>query len=233
MIKVTSGRRLFVLGTGTEVGKTYVSGLITKKLTDNGLSAGYYKVAMSGNQRDSNGYLRPGDAQYVKEISGVEQPLETMYSYVYENAFSPHLAAQIEGNPVEMRIAQAAFMRVRREYEYVTIEGSGGVLCPIRFDENRIWLLDIVKTFGAGCIVVANAGLGAINAVGLTAFYLREHAIPLRGIVFNHYLIGNVMHEDNRKMCEDLTGVAVVACVKDGDQELALSVDELKGLYNT
>ena len=45
-------RGLFVIGTGTDVGKTYVTALIVKKLKDSGVSAAYYKAAMSGNQRD-------------------------------------------------------------------------------------------------------------------------------------------------------------------------------------
>ena len=45
------GHALFLAGTGTDVGKTYVAGLILKKLRENGLSAGYYNAAMSGNRR--------------------------------------------------------------------------------------------------------------------------------------------------------------------------------------
>ena len=60
---------------------------------------------------------------------------------------------------------------------------------------------------------------------------MKEKDIPVRGIVFNHYEPGNVLHEDNRKMCEYLTGVKVVACVRDGDRELDISLEALKSLY--
>ena len=48
-------RGLFITGTGTDVGKTYVTGLIVKKLNKITKSAAYYKAAMSGNDRDANG----------------------------------------------------------------------------------------------------------------------------------------------------------------------------------
>lgn len=96
-------RCLFITGTGTDVGKTYITGLILRKLHDNGVSAAYYKAAMSGNRRRPDGSLIPGDALYVKEVSGIEQPLAEMCPYVYENAVSPHLASRMEGNPVEMK----------------------------------------------------------------------------------------------------------------------------------
>ena len=95
-------KKIFITGTGTDVGKTFVTGLIVKKLKDNGLNAAYYKAAMSGNERTSRKELVPGDALYVKKLSGITQPLEEMCPYVYERAVSPHLASRTEGNPVVM-----------------------------------------------------------------------------------------------------------------------------------
>ena len=63
-------KKIFVVGTGTDVGKTYVAALMVKKLRESGRLAGYYKAAMSGNLRRSDGTLIPGDAVHVKEISG-------------------------------------------------------------------------------------------------------------------------------------------------------------------
>ena len=86
-------KKLFVTGTGTDVGKTFVTGLIIKKLRENGVLAAYYKAAMSGNDRREDQSLIPGDALYVQRISGIEQPLDEMCPYIYENAVSPHLAS--------------------------------------------------------------------------------------------------------------------------------------------
>ena len=92
-------KNIFITGTGTDIGKTFVTGLIVKKLHESGRSAAYYKAAMSGNERREDGSLIPGDALYVKTVSGIGQPLEEMCPYIYENAFSPHLASRLEGNP--------------------------------------------------------------------------------------------------------------------------------------
>ena len=222
---------LFITGTGTDIGKTYVSALIVKKLKESGVSAAYFKAVLSGNERRKDGSLVPGDALYVKMVSGIDQPLAEMCPYIYERAVSPHLASRIEGNPVRMERVLACFRSVCGKYEYITMEGSGGILCPICFDEVRIWLPDVIKACGLGCLLVADAGLGTINDVGLTAFYMKSHEIPLKGIIFNHFRPGDRMQEDNMKMCEYLTGVKVVACVKDGDRELDISEELLKSLY--
>ena len=75
---------IFITGTGTDIGKTYVTGLIVKKLRESGADAAYYKAAMSGNERRVDGSLIPGDALQVKTMSGIGQPLEEMCPYVYE-----------------------------------------------------------------------------------------------------------------------------------------------------
>lgn len=224
-------KNLFVTGTGTDVGKTYVTGLIIKKLKERGKSAAYYKAAMSGNERRPDGSLIPGDALQVKTMSGIEQPLEEMCPYIYETAVSPHLAARFEGSPVEMGCVLKNFDRVCGKYEYVTAEGSGGILCPLRFDEQKIQLEDFIKARSLVCLMIADAGLGTINAVVLTAEYMKARKIPVKGIIFNHYESGNKLHEDNLFMCEYMTGLKAVACVKDGDTDLDIPFEVLEGLY--
>lgn len=224
-------KSLFITGTGTDVGKTYVTGLIVKKLREGGASAAYYKAAMSGNDRRADGTLIPGDALQVKRMSGIEQPLEEMCPYIYETAVSPHLAAKLEGKPLEMECVLKHFDYVCGKYAYITAEGSGGILCPLRFDEQQIQLEDFIKARSLSCLMVADAGLGTMNAVVLTAEYMKAHKIPVRGIIFNRYEPGNLLHEDNRLMCEAMTGLHIIACVKDGDTDLDMPFELLEGFY--
>lgn len=224
-------KKLFITGTGTDVGKTFVTGLIIKKLNEAGKKVAYYKAAMSGNERGLDGNLIPGDALHVKTISGIAQSLEEMCPYIYEHAVSPHLASRIEGNPVQMDIIKQGFDATCRKYDYITMEGSGGILCPLCFDEKNLQLEDIIKELNLSCLIVADAGLGTINYVVLTIAYMKSKNIPIKGIIFNHFHPGNILHEDNLKMCEYMTGVKVLACVKDGDSELDISTDLLESLY--
>lgn len=224
-------KNIFITGTGTDVGKTYVTGLILKKLRKAGKNAAYYKAAMSGNERRSDGSLIPGDALQVKKMSDIEQPINEMCPYVYETAVSPHLASKIEGNPVEMEHVLKEFDSVCSKYDYVTAEGSGGILCPLRFDKQKIQLEDFIKARNLSCLIIADAGLGTINAVTLTAEYMKAHRISAKGIIFNHFDKDSSLHRDNLIMCERLTGLKVVACVKEGDTDLDMPSEILEGFY--
>ena len=222
---------IFITGTGTDIGKTYVTGLIVKKLRESGVNAAYYKAAMSGNERRADGSLIPGDALQVKTMSGIGQPLEEMCPYVYEHAYSPHLASRIEGHPVEMAVVRDGYRAVCDKYDYVTVEGSGGILCPICFDEARIGLTDIIDEMELDCILVADAGLGTINSVVLTYEYMKNKNMNIKGMIFNHYIADNIMHEDNIRMCEYMTGLPTLAKVSMGDVDLNIDIAELISLY--
>jgi len=225
-------RNLFVTGTGTEIGKTYVAGLIVKMLHDAGMDVAYYKAAMSGNERRPDGTLIPGDALFVKEFAGISQSLESMCPYVYEHAVSPHLASRIEGNPVRMAVVEEKFRQLSQTHDYVVVEGSGGITCPIGYDEERIQLEDIVSSLHLPSVMVADAGLGTINGVVLTHAYMEQKGLPLKGILFNHFHEGDVMEEDNRRMSEEMTGLPVLGCIAKGDKAITgLTAEELAALF--
>jgi len=224
-------KNIFVTGTGTDIGKTYVTGLIVKKLKELGVNPAYYKAAMSGNERDKEGRLIPGDALFVKNMSGISQPLESMCPYIYETAVSPHLAARLEGGPVEMDVVKKGFESLSKEYGYITMEGSGGILCPIRRDDKVYFLEDVIKNLNLSCIIIADAGLGTINSVVLTTEYMKSHGLNAKALIFNNYIEGDVMQMDNIKMCEEMTGLKVLALVSLNDTELKCDGELLKSIY--
>ena len=224
------GKALFVTGTGTDIGKTYVTGLIVQCLRDAGLSAGYYKAALSGAEVAADGTLLPGDALHVARVAGLDAADVTV-SYVYRDAVSPHLAARIEHRPMDFAKVAEDYRRAKERTDYLTVEGSGGIICPLRWDDDEhVVLDDLAVRLGLAALVVADAGLGTINAAVLTAEHLHARGIPLRGFIFNNWQ-GGLMQEDNVRMVEEITGAHVLARVPHGATELPMGADALAALY--
>ena len=221
---------IFITATGTDIGKTYVTGLIVKCLRDAGLNAGYYKAALSGAEI-RNDEMIPGDAEFVAKTAGIPAKPADLVSYIYKEAVSPHLAALREGNPVEMDKIKADYQASLAKYDYVTMEGSGGIICPIRWDEKHLLLEDIIKELELGTLVISTAALGSINACVLTTYYLQQHNIPVRGIILNNYDKNDFMQQDNKKMIEELSGVPVISCVASNSTELNIEPKLLASLY--
>ena len=213
----------FITATGTDVGKTFVTALLVKKWRDSGIDAGYYKAALSGAELRDGKWVA-GDADYVKDIANLPDTQEQLVSYVYKEAVSPHLAARKEGNPVELTKVKADFEAACARHEFIFAEGSGGIICPIRYDDQKIFLVDIMKTLGLPLLIVTTAALGSINACVLTVEYARSRGLDVRGLIVNRYgSSGNLeMEDDNIRMMQDLTGLEILAKVKDGDTDLGV-----------
>ena len=224
----TLSKGLFVVGTGTYIGKTYVTGLLLKYIRDNGYDATYFKAALSGAIRDENDNLIPGDAVEVLRMADLEEDTDFLVPYIYETAVSPHLASRIEGNPVNLKTVKEAYEKVSQKYDYIVMEGSGGIVCPIHYEgkesEGNIMLEDIIKFLNLDVILIADAGLGTINSVVTTVEYLKNRDIHVCGIIMNNYR-DELMENDNVKMVEDLCEVDVIAKVYQNDKNLRLDVD--------
>lgn len=226
MTTIQKPKGLYILGTGTDVGKTYITALWLKRLREAGHDVAYYKAAVSGAPS-----ITESDAGYVKEVAGLSQADDTLLSYVFDEAVSPHLAARHEGKVIDRTVVNKNFCHVARAHAYTTVEGSGGIICPLHVTDTELYMLeDVVKDLNLPTIVVATAVLGTINSTVLTIHYLQSKGIPVKGIIVNHYT-GTPMEEDNCVMIERLTGIPVLDRVGPGQTSLHMDVDTMLSCY--
>lgn len=217
---------IFITATGTDVGKTYISALLVKKLRDLGYNCGYFKPALSGAEV-RNGKLIPGDCDYVLKTAGIDANPMDYVSYVFKLAVSPHLASEIEKNPIKIEKIKADFERIKKNYDYLVVEGAGGIVCPFNLSENKLMLPDVIKALDLDILVVASASLGTINSTVLTTEYANQQGIKIKGIILNNYNENDFMQRDNKKQVENLTGIEVVATV----EQNATTISDLSRLF--
>lgn len=226
MTTIQSPKGLYILGTGTDVGKTYITALWLKRLHEVGYDVVYYKAAVSGAPSISE-----SDAGYVKQVAGLSQEDDTLLSYVFDEAVSPHLAARHEGKVIDRTVVNRNFCNVANTHAYTTVEGSGGIICPLHVTDTELYMLeDVVKDLQLPTIVVATAALGTINSTVLTIHYLQSKGITVKGIIVNQYT-GNPMEEDNCVMMERLTGIPVLDRVGPGETSLHMDVEKMLACY--
>lgn len=222
------GKSIFITGTDTDSGKTFVTALIVKKLRDAGISAGYYKAAASGEKIENIS----ADAFYVKKISGLRCDMKNFVSYGFENSVSPHLAARIENKKINFSVIEKDFLNAKKNFDFLTVEGSGGIICPLRFDEKIFMLDDLIKNLNLSVILVVDSKLGAINSAVLTVEHLRAKKISVKGLIFNRFDEKNLMHADNKKVIEKITNLSTIATVKKNAAELEVDLKKLAALYD-
>lgn len=220
-------KKIFITATGTDIGKTYISALIVKKMRESGLNCGYFKPVLSG-VRELAGHLVDSDANYVVQMAEIPATADECVSYWWKEAVSPHLAAKRAGQKIDISKIKYDFAQISKKYDYLLIEGAGGITCPLIIEKDEKYLLkDLIWELGLSTIIVADAGLGTINSTLLTVEYARANGIEVEGIILNNYDSNNFMHWDNLEQVEALTGVNVVATVSKGANEIVL----LEGLF--
>ncbi len=212
-------KAIFITATGTDIGKTYISALIVRKLRQCGYNCGYFKPALSGAEIIDDKII-PGDCAYVLKQAGINTDPADYVSYIFKPAVSPHLAAEIENNPIKLEKIKKDFERIKKEFDYIVVEGAGGIACPFNLRQEKLMLTDIIKALGLDIIIVASASLGTINSTILTVEYAKQHGINIKGIILNNYDEIDLMQKDNKIQIEKLTGAKIVSAIKKGDNDI-------------
>ena len=221
---------VFITATGTDVGKTFISALIVKKMRDLGFNCGYYKPALSGAEL-KNGKLIPGDCEFVLKTAGINADPSDFASYIFKTAVSPHLAAEIEGVSIKKDKIQKDFQEKKAEYNYLVVEGAGGIICPFNLKDEQIILPDVIKLLGLDVVIVSGAELGSINNAVLTVEYIKNCGINIKGIILNKYNENDFMQRDNKEQIERLTGVKVIAEVKVNENDINIEKEEILSIF--
>ncbi len=215
-------KNIFITATGTDIGKTYISALIVKKMREAGFNCGYYKPVLSGVEI-SDGKLIKSDCNYVIETAKIPTSADDCVTYRWEEAVSPHLAAQRAGEPICINKILEDYQKASHKYDYLLVEGAGGITCPLILSDKEKYLLkDLIKELGTNILIAADAGLGTINSILLTVEYAKANGIKIEGIILNNYEPDNFMHQDNLKQVEYLTGIKVIATVERGQKDITL-----------
>lgn len=176
-------RGLFITGTGTGVGKTYVAALIAKALRAAGKRVGVYKPVASGCE-PREGRLESPDAIALWEAAGRPGTMEQVCPQMFAAPLAPHLAARAEGRRVDPEMLRSGQQFWRDSCDIVLVEGAGGLMSPISDDDYNA---DLADEFGYPLVVVAANVLGTINATLQTlivADTFRE-GLHVAGIVLN------------------------------------------------
>ncbi|MGO8872751.1 MAG: ATP-dependent dethiobiotin synthetase BioD [Acidimicrobiales bacterium] len=207
-------RLVLVCGTGTEVGKTWVSGRLLRELRDRGLTVAARKPAQSFDIDSEGARLGgPTDAEALGAASG-EHPGAVCHSFrSYHRAMAPPMAAEALGQPpftVADLVAEMSWPA--GPVQVGVVEMAGGVRSPQAADGDAT---DMALALAPDVVVlVADAGLGTINAVRLSMDALSQTnealgAVPTV-VVLDRFDAHHDIHRRNRQWLAERSGYTVV-----------------------
>lgn len=189
---------LFVTGTDTEVGKTFVASLIVKQLKAAGHRVGVYKPVASDCVSDGR-QLVSEDAVALWDAAGRPLSLEAVCPQRFQAPLAPHLAARNAGRELDAKLLRDGISAWADECDIIVVEGVGGLMSPVSDDE---YVADLAYDFGYPAIVVTPNVIGAINQslqTLITAACFRD-GLPVAGVILNDLRMfdGDISMDSNR-----------------------------------
>ena len=204
---------LFITGTDTGVGKTYVANLLVRGLRKAGFDTAAMKPICCGDRND---------AELLREAAGNSQELSEVNPVWLQTPAAPYAASIIEGRPINLGLIRDTFAQLRKNRRSLIVEGVGGWLAPIR---RGYFVCDLAADFGLPVAVVVRNRLGALNHTLLTIRAIQERGLECAGIIWNNMdTFEDAATTTNKRMLEDLLEVPVLFKISEGQRELVLGV---------
>lgn len=175
---------IFITATDTEVGKTFVSGLLIRALIQQGMKTGYFKPFASGCHL-KDGVLLSEDLLYIENFTETKLDHDLHCPIRYLKPLAPLAAARLEKRPVNIESIWESLKRLKQEYSYLVVEGIGGVMVPLKED---YLVLDLMFDIKFPTLVVCRPALGTINHTLLTLQAIKSKGIPLLGFLTNGFM---------------------------------------------
>lgn len=188
----------FVIGTDTNVGKTYIASALLRHFAAKGIKVAGMKPVASGCEPGTHGIwqgqLMNDDVVALHEAGNVTAPLDLINPYRFAPAIAPHIAAEKVGVKIDLEVITRAYQSLAAMAEMVIVEGAGGFFVPLNDEQT---LADLAVKLNLPIILVVGMRLGCINHALLTIEAIKVRGLELAGWVANRIDPDMSMFEEN------------------------------------
>ena len=229
---------IFVTGTDTGVGKTFVTAGIAAVMQGLGYETGVYKPIQTGACLE-NGKLVSEDLNFIKSI---DPNIKTLSKYLLKLPASPLLAADMENVDIYPKEIVKDYKAFAQRCDIVITEGAGGILVPIA---HNYVMANLVKDMCLPLLIVARPDLGTINHTLMTIQAAKDYGLDILGVIINNYPENteDLVIKTSPYTIEEFSGVKVLGIIPklnydDGKMlgektlELALNNIDLQKIFN-
>jgi len=193
---MASGKVICISGIDTDIGKSIATGLLGRYLLGLGWSVTTQKICQTGCVGTSE------DVDTHRRLMGLDLRPEDREGltcpYIFREPCSPHLAAQLEGKSMDLGRITAATDELRRRYDYVLLEGVGGLMVPLQQD---VLLADYLSERDYTHVLVSCSRLGSINHTLAAMEILARRKMEFTGVIYNRFLDTNMAIAEDTRRC--------------------------------
>jgi len=201
-------KSLFITGTDTDVGKTYITAGLTIMLRKMGVDVGVMKPFAAGVAQ-KKGY-KSEDVEILSKSAQTHDPENLVNPQFFPIPASPYTAWKKLKIKPKIPLVLSSFKKLSDMHEMVLVEGVGGILTPILKD---YYVTNLIKDMKIPTIIVSRSKVGTVNHTLMTVKMCEKYKIPIKGIIINNFDDDGYPINQLKKDLEDLTGVKVLGSI--------------------
>lgn len=200
---------IFVTGTDTCVGKTFIAAGLAATMQSLGYSTCVYKPVQSGVVEKS-GFRQASDLAFVKNV---DPYVQTHSTYLLKEQAAPVIAAELENITIDRNLIRKEFGIISKENDCTIVEGSGGLMVPLA---PKFLVSDMIKMLDIPILIVIRPDMGTVNHSLLTINQAVSSGIKVRGVIINDFpeRTKNVAIKSIPRLIEEYSDAKILGVVK-------------------
>ena len=200
-------KSIFITGTDTDVGKTYITAGLAITLRKMGTDVGVMKPFAAGVKQKKG--FKSEDVEILSNSAKVDDSEELLNPQFFPISASPYTSWKKLKIKPKIPLILSSFKKLSKKHEMMLVEGMGGTMTPIL---KNYFITDLIKDMKIPTIIVTRSKVGTVNHTIMTVKMCQKYKIPIKGIIINNFDKG--YHIDKlKKDLEGLTGIKVLGSI--------------------
>jgi len=201
-------KSLFISGTDTDVGKTYVAAGLAVTLRRMGIDVGVMKPFAAGKAQKKG--FKSEDVEILADAAQVNDPENLLNPQFFPIAASPYTAwINLKIKP-RISSVLSSFKTLSKIHSVMLVEGMGGIMTPIL---KNYFVVDLIKEMEIPTVLVTRTKIGTVNHTIMTVQMCKKYKIPIKGIIINDFDSGGYNTRELARDLNSLTHVPVLGSI--------------------
>ena len=198
---------LFITGTDTDVGKTYITAGLAIALRKMGMDVGVMKPFAAGIKQKKG--FKSEDVEILSNAAQINDPETLLNPQFFPISASPYTAWKKLKIKPKIPLILSSFKKLSHNHKMLLVEGMGGTMTPILKD---YFVANLIKDMKIPAVIVTRSKVGTVNHTLMTVMLCQKYKIPIKGIIINNFDDGYPINQ-LKKDLESLTGIKVLGSI--------------------
>jgi len=200
-------KSLFITGTDTDVGKTYITAGLAITLRKMGIDVGIMKPFAAGVSQKKG--FKSEDVEILSNAAQISDPESLVNPQFFPISASPYTAWKKLKIKPKIPLILSSFKKLSKNHKMLLVEGMGGTMTPIL---RNYYIVNLIKDMKTPTVIVARSKVGTVNHTLMTVMLCQKYKIPIKGIIINNFDNGYPINQ-LKKDLESLTGIKVLGSI--------------------